>query len=97
MSDGSSRRCNCRRVLVWTLLLCEVDAATELIRPLFSTLDRLCGLVITVPAYRLRCRGSILGAKGFLRTSGSGIWCTQPREDKLGATSMKSSSSDLEN
>jgi hypothetical protein len=41
--------------------------------------------------------GSIPGATWFLRSSGSGIESTQPREENWGATWMKSSGSGLEN
>jgi hypothetical protein len=48
--------------------------------------DRLCGLVVRVPGYRSRNPGSIPGAtRFFLRSSGSGLGSTQPREDNRGA------------
>jgi hypothetical protein len=44
--------------------------------------DRLCGLMVRVPGYRSRGPGSISGAtRFFLRSSGSGMGSTQPRED----------------
>jgi hypothetical protein len=45
---------------------------------LYLIWDRLCGLVVRVPAYRSRGPASIL-------SSGSGTGSTQPREDNLGA------------
>jgi hypothetical protein len=47
------------------------------------TCDRLCGLVVKVPDYRFRGSSSIPGATSFfLRSSGSGMGSTQPRDDK---------------
>jgi hypothetical protein len=44
-------------------------------------IDRLCGLVVTVPGYRSRGPGSIPGAlPDFLISNGSATGSTQPRE-----------------
>jgi hypothetical protein len=50
-------------------------------RPNSGRRDRLCGLVVRVPGYRSRGKGSILGATSFLRSSGSGTESTQRREN----------------
>jgi hypothetical protein len=44
--------------------------------------DRLCGLVVRVLGYRSGGPGSIPGTTRK-KCSGSGMWCTQPREYKL--------------
>jgi hypothetical protein len=43
--------------------------------------DRLCGLVVRVPARDPEVSSSIPGATRFSESSGSGTGSTQPRED----------------
>jgi hypothetical protein len=43
--------------------------------------DRLCGLVNRVPGYSSRGPGFDSGLSDFLKSSGSGTWFTQHRED----------------
>jgi hypothetical protein len=47
--------------------------------PQAKYIERLCGPMVGVPGYRSR-------GPGFLRSSGSGTWSTQYREDNWGAT-----------
>jgi hypothetical protein len=51
---------------------CEVR--TEFIYVMQRKVDRLCVLVVRVPGYRSRGPGSIPGATGFLKSSGSGSY-----------------------
>jgi hypothetical protein len=54
---------------------------------LWSSYDRLSGLVVRVPGYRSRGPGFDFPAlPDFLRSSGSGTGFTQPHEDNWGAT-----------
>jgi hypothetical protein len=63
------------------------ESVHELLLKIFQyslacTKDRLCGLVVRVSGYRFRGPGSIPGATRFLlRSSGSGMGFTQPRDD----------------
>jgi hypothetical protein len=51
--------------------------------------DRLCGLVVRVPGYRSRDPISISALPDFLRSSGSGMESTEPREYNRQATWKK--------
>jgi hypothetical protein len=60
------------------------------------SLDRLCGLVVSVPDYRSRGLGVIPALPDFLSSSGSGTGSTQPREYNWRALQRRSSGFCLE-
>jgi hypothetical protein len=64
---------------------------------LHHTMDRLGGLVVTVPVCKPRGPGFDSGRYQIFWVTWSGTGCTQTREDKWGATWKKSSGSGLEN
>jgi hypothetical protein len=64
--------------------------------PVRYELDRLCGLVVRVLAYRSGGPGTIPGTTRK-KSSGSGMGSTQPREYNWGATWYQSSGFCLEN
>jgi hypothetical protein len=62
-----------------------IVCVSEAFSCVFSSCNRLCGLVVRVPGYRYRGRVRFPTLTHFLRSGGPGTGSTQPREYNCGA------------